>query len=385
MKGMFYLVTPPGFEADAEREMAELWPFLLNPAARTHDEPLPEFHRDKGGLEFEADVFAALQTQLFHSTASRLLWRLASFKATSFPELHGRLRKVDAKRWLGPQKKLRLKVAASKSRLGQEKRIAQVLQDAWGIESSDQARFGVFLRIENDLVTLSLDTTGEHLHKRGELIERGEAPIRETLAAHLLRLLTQDTPRGALRNFELVDPFGGSGTFAVESSRAGAGRFARDYDFLHFFGLPKLFRTERFSANYQLPPPGLFASYVVADCDVRVLASARKNWQQAWRDGKAPPIEWRAEDVLTIEPPSSSARERWMICNPPYGERLETESPAALVAAAVKRWRPRRCGVIWPRALAKNPEIGSGSRPVASHCLKNGGIECLFQVFEFSH
>lgn len=383
MNAKFYLVTPIGFEKEAAAELRELWPFLLNPAARPHDVAFPELEFDKGGISFETELFAALQINFFHSTASRLLWRLAEFKATAFPELHSKLLKVDWKRFLGQQKSLRLKVAASQSRLGQEKRILAVVEDAWKLKHDPGAAFGVFVRIQRDVVTLSLDTSGEHLHKRGEAIEKGEAPMRETLASHVLRVFTADRPLAALREIELVDPFCGSGTLLLEASRRGAGHFARPYDFQGFQGIPKLFKAPQFARNYILPPPGYFASYQGADIAADVLKSAQANWKSAWRES-GPPVLWHLEDATAASnPPPAGARERWLVCNPPYGERLAAESPGRLIEAAVERWKPSRLGVLWPRKFEKALAHLPGASLKAAPCLKNGGIECLFQIYEF--
>lgn len=376
----FFVVTPPGFEREAEQELREIWPDLLSPAARPHALPLPEVRRLKGGLELETELFAAVQLNFFLKTASRILWRLDSFRVRDFPKLHERLRRVDVARILGPGN-FAVKAAASSSRLGHEGRIEETARSAWKWKDSKDEP-AVYLRFEDDVCVVSLDTSGEHLHRRGVNLQRGEAPMRETLAAFCLRHLIQNEPPASLRGVRLVDPMCGSGTLLTEAAGLWGGSFRRSYRFQSFRGLPKLFQQPGFARNYRELPPSPFARLSGYDRDEKVLAAAADNGARAMMDHPGASLDFHRQDLLKASPQPGDDR-LWVVSNPPYGERLGVGSAQELLENILRAWRPERLGILWTEEQLRHLRWPETSRRLAEIPVKNGGIEGKFVIRAF--
>jgi putative N6-adenine-specific DNA methylase len=169
------------------------------------------------------------------------------------------------------------------------------------------------VRFEEDSCTISCDSSGELLHKRGYRTAAGAAPLRETLAAAALLLLGWDG------SIPLCDPLCGSGTIAVEggllATHQPPGRH-RHFAFMRWPGYrPGLWQALTGEAERQLVTP---ASVIYAsDSDARVLAVAAQNAQQA---GVAEMIDFSCSELQSLPVRSGPGL---VLCNPPYGIRLE--------------------------------------------------------------
>lgn len=375
-----FVVAPIGFESELEKEIREVWPRLLDASARPHGGPLPNLRRLKGGVEIEAEAFLCVQLNFFLKTASRILWRLAEFKCRDFPKLHERLQKIDLRRWLGPEG-AQIEVAAQRSRLNHEGRIRETALSAWGWSEPGGTDAAVYIRLDEDNVTVSLDTTGEHLHKRGYGRFKGDAPLRETVAAFCLRQLIGDIPEARLQEIELVDPMAGSGTLLMEAALLRAGNYRRPYAFQKFHGFPKLFRTELFAKNYRHIVRSSFASYIARDLSPKAIEACRENWQQALAPSPVEdmPVLSLAQEDLCAAAPLDSSRPRWVIVNPPYGDRLQGPPPEKILNAILEVYQPERLGLLLPREQVLNlpwpPRWKTRQIPV-----RNGGLDCLFVI-----
>jgi putative N6-adenine-specific DNA methylase len=146
-----------------------------------------------------------------------VLLRIGSFRAGGFPALEKRLAEIDWELFLPSEASVRISVASSKSRLYHRGAVAQRVQECISARmgqvvggSFPEAR--IFVRAESDRFTVSLDSSGELLYKRGIKSRGGKAPIRETLAAAVLAMAGHRPGR------LLVDPMCGSGTFSLEAA-----------------------------------------------------------------------------------------------------------------------------------------------------------------------
>ena len=158
-------------------------------------------------------------TNLNLRSAHRVLLRIDDFLAQSYPMLFNKTSKIPWELYL--PKQFSIQVSSKTSRLHQHKNIAKTLNDAiqahlnpLGLKPvlKDDAALEIHVRFFQDRCTLSINTSGEHLHKRGYRQLTTEAPIRETLAASLLQTLD-------LSSFVfVVDPMCGSGTFPIEAA-----------------------------------------------------------------------------------------------------------------------------------------------------------------------
>lgn len=371
----FFIATPLGFETECAQELREVWPFLLNKQAMPHALPVPEARLTKGGLEIETELFAAVQLNFFLKTANRILWRMKSFNAHDLQKFFSQIQKIRVAEILG-SKNFGLKVAASGSRLNNERKLKELAQKAWGIKEADEEDPAVYIRMDRDRCTVSLDTTGAHLHKRGTLTHRGEAPLRETIAAFTLRKMIGATPPGRLREIMLADPMCGSGTYLVEGADLWRGSFARTYRFQAWPSLPKLFQQKSFAANYKHLQGEPFAGYVGSDLSEKMVAAATKNV------GARAGFEWRVQDLAQVPENFYGERAHWIVANPPYGERLAVRDLHALFHAFF-RTRPERVGVLWtPECWRGLEEAPAGYVWTESVSLSNGGLHTVFKVAE---
>jgi len=172
--------------------------------------------REAGGVAFRGHRKVIYRVNLEGGLATHVLVRVAAFHATHFEALERELDAVDWARWLSPGVARRLRVTARKSRLHHtgaiaeraERAIAKRLGDA---PDGDDA-VPVHLRLFRDRVQVSIDTSGEPLHRRGYRIRGGPAPLREDLARALVMASGWD-PRTPL-----VDPLCGTGTIPIEAA-----------------------------------------------------------------------------------------------------------------------------------------------------------------------
>ncbi|MGK0361501.1 MAG: putative N6-adenine-specific DNA methylase, partial [Bradymonadia bacterium] len=188
---MLFGVTPPGLESVLQDEL--------------RDHRFRSLTIKPGGVEFRG---SPLKANRLLACASRILMPVAQFDARDFDAL---IAGADAVDWT-PYGGINARVSSTRSRLYHTDAVAERLHALIG---KGPAR--LYCRLVHDRCTLKVDTTGEHLHKRGWRLESGSAPVRETLAARMLRLA------GWAPGEALVDPMCGSGTIVIEAASRAAG------------------------------------------------------------------------------------------------------------------------------------------------------------------
>jgi putative N6-adenine-specific DNA methylase len=231
-------------------------------------------------------------------------------------------------RWFGAEQTLRVDTSAIRSpmqslqfcNLRAKDGICDRLRDREGSRPDidtvrPDARVHLFL--SEDSATLYLDTSGESLFKRGWRLDKGEAPIRENLAAGILALSGWDPSQA------LLDPFCGSGTILIEAAWIALGvppgiwrpfgfERLRDHNARHWHDLKDEARS---NIGTQLESP-----LVGVDLDPMAIEAAQANAERAWLTPDA--IRFEVGDARTVTPPAESG---WLITNPPYGERMIIE------------------------------------------------------------
>ncbi len=213
-----YAVTAPGLEHLTAAELRDVG------AAVNATEP--------GGVSFEAAPGILYAANLHVRTASRIVVRIAQFHATSFADLEKQARRVAWARWVPAGGAVHFRVTSRKSRLYHQDAVAERLEravlaafpgaravrapsDADALDDDVTSLPGVqrfLVRIVDDELTLSVDSSGALLHRRGYRQASAKAPLRETLAAAMLLALRWDGSR------PLVDPLCGSGTIPIEAA-----------------------------------------------------------------------------------------------------------------------------------------------------------------------
>ncbi|MDD7769872.1 THUMP domain-containing class I SAM-dependent RNA methyltransferase [Suipraeoptans intestinalis] len=281
---------------------------------------------EDGRVTFCGDVEAVCRANVFLRTAERILWKVGSFRATTFEELFEKTREIPWENYIPKDGKFWVAKAASvKSKLFSpsdiqsimKKAMVKRLQAKYGIDwfQEDGSSYPVRVFLKKDVVTVGIETSGASLHKRGYRAIAGKAPITETLAAALILLTPWRKDR------ILVDPFCGSGTFPIEAAMIGANIAP---------GMNRSFLSEEW--DNLIPRQAWYRTIDEAhdgirqqvemdiqgyDADPQVVRVARNNAAEA---GVEEYIHFQEREVSRL---SHSGKYGFVITNPPYGERLE--------------------------------------------------------------
>lgn len=280
--------------------------------------------------------------------ATRVLARIAEFRAMHLAQLDKRSRKVDWASLLRPDVPVRVEATCHKSKIYHHKAAAQrvetAIRETVGAATAADAPLTVKVRIEDDLCTISLDTSGESLHKRGHKQFTGKAPMRETLAALILRQMGFDGTQ------TLVDPMCGSGTFILEAAEIAAGlQPGRDRAFA--FQNLKTFDAKAFARLKKTPavPPAL--RFFGSDRDQGAVQGATAN---ATRAGVSGWCQFDRKPVSDLTPPEGLPP-GLIVVNPPWGARIGDRKLlfalyGALGKTLAERFRGWKLGLVSPDA-----------------------------------
>jgi putative N6-adenine-specific DNA methylase len=270
-----------------------------------------------GGVTIRGGWPEVWRANLWVRGAGRVLAVLASFRVLHLPELKTDARKVPWAQVLRPDVPFRVEATCAKSRIyhsgAAAERIEAAIRETVGATPSPEAPVLIRARIERDECTLSVDTSGEPLHKRGYKEAIAKAPMRETLASLFLRQCGYDGTE------PVVDPMCGSGTFVIEAAEMAArlnpGR-ARRFAFEQLATLDAAaWQRMREVESRRTPAEGV--RFYGSDRDAGAIAMARANAERA---GVAELCEFRQcpiSDAVAPEGPPGL-----VIINPPYGARL---------------------------------------------------------------
>ena len=247
--------------------------------------------------------------------AARVLVRVGEFRAFHLAQLDKRARKFPWAEVLRPDLAVRVEASCKGSKIyhagAAAQRVERAIAEELGAPIDKAAGIVVKVRIEDDLVTISLDASGEALHKRGIKLAVGKAPMRENLAALFLRTCDYkgDEP--------VVDPMCGSGTFPIEAAEIAAGMQpgrARSFAFEHFASYDAGAVAALRRAGPERLPGVRFHGF---DRDQGAVRSARDNAERA---GVGAWVEFACQPVSALVPPEGP--KGLVIANPPYGGRI---------------------------------------------------------------
>ena len=345
-----------------------------------------------GKVFFEGAWDAVYRANLHLRTAERVLVVIGQFPSATFDELFDGLSVLPWEDWLSPHTTIVVeKVKTFKSKLTSvpvvqgmvQKAVFQRLAERWGVRTLPQAGpvTGLRVYLEHDRALAAVDTTGPALHNRGYRKQAGEAPLKENLAAALLLF------SGWRRKYPLYDPLCGSGTILAEALQFAYDippGMSRSFSFEHLVPHQpldwKILKDEgraKIDFSHRVRICG-------SDKDSRVLEMARSNLRNLGYD-EAVQLEHlsmeeaRAETVHGWEP----ADRGFLICNPPYGERLETRPHAENLSRQMRHFATNfpgwRLGVL--TSLESFPEQ-IARRPYVVRDLVNGSIPVKYYQFE---
>ena len=382
----FFATCPKGLEYLLRDELAAL-------GADAHEALAGvRFEGDSGQPDLEPAYRACLESRL----ASRILMPLAEFDAGDADALYAGVQAIDWSQHMAPDATLAIDATGTSGTIKHSGFAAQKVKDAIADQFRD--RFDtrptiqperpdvrLNLRLHKGRATLSLDLSGEPLHRRGWRRGQGEAPLKENLACAML--LRADWPGIYEQGGALVDPMCGSGTLLIEAAWMAAGvapGLQRDhFGFLGWRGhdaelWQRLCDAARDRALEGLR--GLRACFFGSDSDPRMIAIATHNLQTAGVAGFA---NLDRRSVEHLEPPAGFET-GLVITNPPYGERMG--DPVTLPALYKTLGERLRAGFAGWRAAVLTSEAelerALGLRAGKHYVLFNGAIECRLALFD---
>jgi 23S rRNA (guanine2445-N2)-methyltransferase / 23S rRNA (guanine2069-N7)-methyltransferase len=374
----FLASSPRGFGDLLARELRELG------AADVRERAL--------GVEFTGALEVAYRVCLESRVASRVFLQVADFDAPTDEAFYNAIRAIDWRPHVDPRRTLACDFsgrhpALTHTRFGTlrlKDGICDQLRDATGERpdiATDRPAVRVHAHANGPRVTVSLDLSGEGLHRRGYRAEAGEAPLRENLAAGIL--LRAGWPAKCAQASEFLDPMCGSGTLVIEAAMIAAQMApnARRHYF-GFFGWPGHDRATwdrvRNAALARETRPSIPLRGL--DADSAVLVSARANAARAGLEGLVQFSQGRLRDARPAAAASGTEApgRGFLATNPPYGVRLEDRDGArALMKELGELLRSHFVG--WDAAiLSGSPDAGLelGIRAERVHTLWNGALEC---------
>lgn len=300
-----FAVCPPGLEPLVVGELAAIGVRR----SRSHT----------GGVTFDATTRQLYAANVWSRVATRILVRATSFTARDFATLERQLAPIDWSSGLDLDRPVRVRVTSSRSRLYHTAAIEQRLRRALGgAQPRDSASSTVdqliVVRVVRDEVTISIDTSGAPLHRRGWRTEGAKAPLRETLAAAMVIASGWQPAEG------LVDPFCGSGTVAIEAACLVSGRApgaARSFAFEHAPSFePGTYASVRADVQRAITPYD--GAILATDRDAGAIEITRANAERA---GVGEIVTAQRASVSDLGDAPHVER-GWVISNPPYGKRV---------------------------------------------------------------
>lgn len=322
----FLAITSPGLEPILQQELRTLG---IKPRR-----VIP------GGVEAKGTIDEIWKANLWSRTANRVIARVSEFHASSFHELERRAKKIDWSRYVRKNSRVAFRVTCRKSRLYHSDAVAERFEnvvarevdaeiaDRSADEEADSDAQLFIVRLANDVCSVSIDSSGDLLYRRGYRQAVAKAPLRETLAAAMV------IGSGWDRESPLIDPMCGSGTIAIEAAmmaRNIAPGAKRSFAFEKWPGhdatkwnllIEEAVASEKNAA--QLP-------IIASDRDAGAVGAAKANAERA---GVGDDIRIEQHSLSAVELPDQPG---FMVTNPPYGLRIGETAPLRNLYARLGR------------------------------------------------
>jgi 23S rRNA (guanine2445-N2)-methyltransferase / 23S rRNA (guanine2069-N7)-methyltransferase len=372
----FFVTCAPGLEPTLHAEVRAL--------------RLGRVERQVGGVRFEGRLADAWRANLHLRTAVRVLMRVARFEARDADQLYRATQEIDWNRFLGADGSFVVDAHSSESALDHtlfvEQRVKDAVADQFRAASGarpsivkDDPDLSIHVHIFRDRCTLSADTSGASLHKRGWRRFQGRAPLAETLAAALV------LESGWDRRAPALDPFCGSATILIEAallaSNIPPGIFRPHFAFERWPGHDEAgWKCLVLNAREAIRIPNKLVLRG-SDANAEAITGARENVRSAGLEGLIDLEVKRAEDFAP-----KRGWNAWILTNPPYGERVGEERDLVPLYQGLGRKLREQCAGYKAAILSGNPLLtrALGIDPSRRMAWKNGAIECECLLFDLS-
>lgn len=339
---------------------------------------------ENGRVVFQGDARAICRANLWLSTAERVLVKMGQFKAVTFSELFEKTKALPWPDWLPKTANFPVQGKSIRSKLHSvpdcqaivKKAIVEKMKEKYRVGWFEETgpRYTIEVGLLNDLATLTIDTSGSGLHKRGYRKLSAKAPLKETLAAAMIDLSRWRPAQ------PFLDPFCGSGTIPIEAALKGLNIAP---------GLRREFAAEKWS---NIIPSHLWAQarseasdlikgeraldIAGYDQDEEAVSLARYHAKQAGLEGK---IHFQRRPLSELQ---TKKKYGCLICNPPYGERLEDrEAVERLYAEMGRVFKKLDTWSFYVLTNNSRFEHLFGRRSDKNRKLYNGRIQCYYYQF----
>ncbi len=387
----FFITGHKGFETPLFHEIRD----IISPV----DEDSRQIKKVYGGIELQGGLELAYRVCIYSHLANRVYLQLKTFKADNEEALYQQVYAIDWSQHLGSRHSLAVSATLSGSNLDHSHYASLKVKDAIvdyfrntvnsrPVIDKEQPDLRVHLNIHKNNATLSLDMSGLSLHRRGYRLQHSGAPLKENLAAALL--VQAGWNKQKAKDFSLLDPMCGSGTFAIEAAMMVAnippGLDREYFGFLRWLQHDKALWEECLRTAEAGIDEQAVCEIFASDSSEHAIEIARDNAMRAGVEEliqfKVMPLEDLTTDVVSKPP--------LIIINPPYGERLQAEQGLAPLYSQMGKvlkdiLLAHAAGSV--HIISANPDLLHRLRlnRTAKKAVNNGPIQCVFASFDIAY
>ncbi|MFN7727848.1 MAG: class I SAM-dependent RNA methyltransferase [Bdellovibrio sp.] len=369
----FFAVTSRGLQEALVEELTELGAKYVE--------------KGPGGAFFESSWEGCYRVNLESRLASRVLKPVLDFTAYDGEELYGQIRRHDFTKYINNDQTLKVESSVQESKLHDQRFVAMKVKDAIVDQFREQSGerpdietstpdFRVFVRGYKNNFQVSIDTSGDALFMRGYRREAGLAPMKENLAAGLIRLT------GWQKDIPIVDPMCGSGTILIEAAlmamNVSPGSLRRGFGFENLKDFEESVYDRVIDEVATAEKAEIPFKFYGFDTDRKVLQAAKDNARRAGVDHL---IEFKNESIATLAPPVEKGL---IITNPPYGARIGDEDNLKDLYRDLGHTLKHRFQGWQAWLLSGNKDLILEMKLKASrrHTIFNGPLECKFLCYD---
>ena len=338
---------------------------------------------ERRAVSFVGDQEMMYKANFHLRTAIKILKPIAEFEVTNRDELYDHAKEIPWTNYLALGKSFAIDATVQSemfvnsmfASLRVKDAIADQFREATGKRpsvNSDDPDIRINVHLMNNHCTLSLDSSGDSLHKRGYRIGQGEAPINEVLAAGMIMLT------GWHGEKDFFDPMCGSGTLLIEAAMIAKGippgMYRKSFGFEQWPDFNEKLFAEIYNGEYEKEFEGKIYGSDISPMDI---ALAKANVKNA---SLSKVIELQVQDFINSEPPFANGI---IITNPPYGERMKPQSITELYASVGNTLKNKFAGFeAWIITSSEDGLKSIGLKPAKKIDLYNGALACSFRCFE---
>jgi len=339
--------------------------------------------QERRAVSFLGDTAMLYKANFLLRTALKVLKPIAYFRVNNKEDLYGQAKNIPWKEYLTLGKSFSIDstvqsemfVNSMYASLKVKDAIADYFRESLGKRpsvSQEDPDIRIHVYLMGDYCEISLDSSGESLHKRGYRLGQGEAPLNEVLAAGMILLA------GWQGETDFLDPMCGSGTLLIEAAMIArgipAGIYRKSFGFERWLDFDKVLFSDIYNADYVKESSVRIAG---SDISAQSCAMTKANIKNA---GLSKVIEVETRDFLELDPPFSKGI---IVTNPPYGERLKARSIADLYKAVGDVLKQKYAGyTAWVISSSEDGFKSIGLKPSRKIELFNGALPCSFRSFE---